>query len=98
MILLAANAVVEHAFEIGLIREHVMNAALETLPLRQIQFERAKSIREEKLVDHHAGRIGKSGGLHDVHAPRSKDSGHPREEKRAVSRDKRQLIPLPPAR
>src|SRR5262249_32196922 len=59
----AARAIAQHFVQIGFAVQDVANAALESLPLRQVQLESAKTVSEVKRVHHRTRGIGKSASV-----------------------------------
>ena len=49
-VFLRPQPVPQHAIEVRFVEQHIVDACLESLPFRQIQFQRPETVRKEKCV------------------------------------------------
>ena len=94
-ILVRALPVAQHAVQVRFTQHDVRHAALEALPLRQVQFQSAKAVRKVKRVHHGCGFVGEGICFHNVHAPGRQYPGESRKQEWPIGGDQGQFIPVP---
>ena len=75
-------------------RHHIVKIGEEAVLLAGVQFQGVKNVGEVEAVHNHAGLVGESAGLDDVHAPGGQRSGHIGKQARAVAGDYGQVEEL----
>ena len=77
----------KHLLHGNFLRDDVVKVFEEAVFLAGIQLDGAEYVGELEAVDDHAGIVGESAGLDDVHAPGSQRAGHIGKQPAAVARD-----------